>query len=163
MMAPTDDDVLEHLHVLMHQFKSQMQQALRRDDGGLAPMEARALGFFARSPGSSASDLVGHSQRDKAQVTRLVKALLDRGLLVAVADPADARRSCLRLTDAGRVMQRAMQQQRKRWAATLVKDFSADDRERLVGLLARMRANIAPLASTGAAGPEPVPTRHRGR
>ena len=156
MVLPADDDVFEQLHALMHQFKSHLHQAVREADDALAPMEARALGFFARSPGSTASDLVVHSQRDKAQVTRLIKHLEVRGLLAAAADPDDRRCQRLSLTDQGRAMQRTMQQHRKRWAATLVKDFSAADREQLLTLLARMRRNIEGSPTSAAA-------RHRAR
>jgi DNA-binding MarR family transcriptional regulator len=143
MALPADDDVLEQLHALMHQFKSHMHHAVRgADDDAIAPMEARALNFFARTPGSTASDLVAHSRRDKAQITRLIKQLEERGLIAGAPDPDDRRRQCLHLTEHGHAMQRKMQQHRKRWAATLVKDFNAADREQLLTLLARMRRNI---------------------
>lgn len=157
MNAPTDDHLLEQLHTLMHAFKSQMHHAARAGGQGLAPMEARALNFFARTPGATASDLVNHSGRDKAQVTRLVKTLLEHGLVAAAADPADRR--CVRITptDAGRAMQRTMLQQRKRWAAQLVKDFDAADRADLADLLGRMLGNIR--LQTDPAAPEQSPER----
>ena len=158
MALPADDDVLEQLHALMHQFKSHMHHAVRgTDDDAIAPMEARALNFFARAPGSTASDLVAHSHRDKAQITRLIKQLEDRGLLASAPDESDRRRQCLQLTAHGHAMQRTMQQHRKRWAATLVKDFSAADREQLLTLLARMRRNIEGSAAS------PASARHRSR
>jgi DNA-binding MarR family transcriptional regulator len=143
MALPADDEVFEQLHALIHRFKSHMHHAVRgTDDDALAPMEARALNFFARAPGSTASDLVQHSHRDKAQVTRLIKQLEARGLLAGAPDPADRRCHRLQLTDLGHAMQRTMLQHRKRWAAMLVKDFSAADREQLLTLLGRMRRNI---------------------
>jgi len=157
MALPADDAVFEQLHALIHRFKSHMHHAVRgADDEALAPMEARALHFFARAPGSTASDLVQHSQRDKAQVTRLIKQLEARGLLAGVPDPADRRRQCLQLTERGQAMQRTMQQHRKRWAAMLVKDFSPEDREQLLTLLGRMRRNIEVSSA-------PAADRHRSR
>lgn len=133
-----NDEVLEALHALMSRFKAHMHHAPRDRGGGIGPMEARALGYFARHPGSSASDLVAHSGRDKAQITRLVQLLLERGLLVREPDPADGRRHRLVLTDAGRAAQRATHKQRLRFAAALTADLSQQEQEQLLGLLRRM-------------------------
>ncbi len=151
-MKPTHTephDVLDAVQTLMHQYKSHMHQALRAQDGGIGPMEARALGFVARHPGSSASDLVAHSGRDKAQIARLLQQLLDRGLLAREADPEDGRRQRLALTDSGRAAQRVMGRQRQRFAAVLTTGLAADEQALLLALLARVVANA--LASAGAA------------
>jgi DNA-binding MarR family transcriptional regulator len=156
MALPVDDAVFEQLHALMHSLKSHLHHAVRSaDDDALAPMEARALGFFARAPGSTARDLVQHSRRDKAQITRLIKQLEARGLLAGAPDPEDRRCHRLQLTDLGHAMQRTMQQHRKRWAATLVKDFSAADRAQLLTLLARMRHNIEGPPAPGTTARQP--------
>jgi DNA-binding MarR family transcriptional regulator len=157
MALPAEDEVFEQLHALIHRFKSHLHHALRgADDDALAPMEARALSFFARAPGSTASDLVQHSHRDKAQVTRLIKELHARGLLAGAPDPGDRRCQRLHLTELGHAMQRTMLQHRKRWTAMLVKDFSPEDREHLLTLLGRMRRNIEGASAAGA-------DRHRSR
>lgn len=143
-MPPTPDQALDHLHELMHRYRAQMHALANEVDDGLAPMEARALGFFARHPESTATELVAHARRDKAQVTRLVKMLEARGLLQAVPDPADRRTRRLRLTDAGRSVQRRMAQQRKRLAERLVAGFSEPELAQLLGLLQRLQDNFAP-------------------
>lgn len=144
-LAPTarsEDDVAEQLHGLMHAFRSHLRQAGRGREQALAPMEAKALTFFSRQPGSTAADLVQHSGRDKAQIARLIKPLLDAGLLAREADAADGRSIRLRATDAGRAVHRTMQQQRKRLAARLIEGLSAHELAQLKRLLARMRANL---------------------
>ena len=138
----TEVDFAEQLHGLMHAFRSHLREAGRSREQALAPMEAKALNFFARQPGSTAADLVAHSGRDKAQIARLIKPLLDAGLLAREADAADGRHIRLRATDAGRAMHRAMQQQRKRLSARLVEGLSAEELAQLNQLLARMRANL---------------------
>lgn len=138
----SEDDVAEQLHGLMHAFRSHLREAGRSREQTLAPMEAKALNFFARQPGSTAADLVAHSGRDKAQIARLIKPLLAAGLLAREADAADGRHVRLRATDAGRAMHRAMQQQRKRLAARLVEGLSAQELAQLNQLLARLRGNL---------------------
>ena len=147
MPPPRDDDVFEHLHALMHLFKHQLHRASGPADAGLAPMEARALGFFARNPGSTATELAQHAQRDKAQITRVLQGLLERGLLEREPDAADRRSHHLRLSDAGRTLQRAQQQQRRRLADKMVSGLSIADRATLMALLERLRANLEAGAS----------------
>lgn len=133
-----NDDVLDAVHALMHCYKRHMHQALREQHGGIGPMEARALAFVSRHPGSSASELVAHSGRDKAQIARLLQQLLDRGLLARQADPADGRRQLLALTDSGRAAQRVMARQRQRFASQISADLDSAEQAQLVALLRRL-------------------------
>lgn len=144
MSAPnrSDDDVLEQLQALMFQCKLHLRAALQDETAGLAPMEARALAFFARHPGATQRDLVQHSGRDKAQITRLIKVLLDRGFLISEPDPADRRCQRLQPTETGRAMQQALHKERKRLAAEVVADLSADEQAQLTSLIQRMRARL---------------------
>lgn len=132
----------EQPHGLMHAFRSHLIEAGRSREQALAPMEAKALNFFNCQPGSTAAELVAHSGRDKAQIARLIKPLLDASLLAREADAADGRNIRLRPTDAGRAMHRTMQQQRKRMSAKLIDGLSAPELAQLKRLLARMRANL---------------------
>jgi DNA-binding MarR family transcriptional regulator len=159
MPPPTPDQALDQLHELMHRYRAQMHGLAREVDDGLAPMEARALGFFARHPEATSSDLVAHAHRDKAQVTRLVKLLESRGLLESVADPADRRTRRLRLTEAGRSVQRRMVQQRKRLAERLVAGFSEPELSQLLGLLQRLQDNFGPPEEAGEPARPPDQTR----
>ena len=141
------DEVLDAVQALMHAHKRHMHQALRAQEGGIGPMEARALGFVARHPGASASELVAHSGRDKAQIARLLQQLEDRGLLAREADPADGRRQRLVLTDSGRAAQRVMGRARQRFASTVTSVLSDDERSLLLALLRRLvdQAEAVPL------------------
>jgi DNA-binding MarR family transcriptional regulator len=140
-MTTPNDDVIDHLHALMHLFKDRMRQSLSVDGAGLGPMEARALRFFARHSGCTQQDLVEHSGRDKAQITRIVQQLMERELLSREPDPNDRRRFNLQLTKKGLALQDAMHAQRKKLAADMLKDLSKEERQQLMGLLERMRAS----------------------
>jgi DNA-binding MarR family transcriptional regulator len=144
MRPAPEEDVMDHLHALMHLFKSSMRQALAGSQDGVGPMEARALGFFARHPGSTQSELVEHSGRDKAQIARLIKLLLERGLLEGTPDERDRRATRLSMTEAGRTLQRSLQQHRKRLATRLTTGLSAEEHAQLLQLLQRLRANVEP-------------------
>jgi DNA-binding MarR family transcriptional regulator len=136
------DGVLDLIHTIMHQFRSQQFQALREDSYDLTPMESRVLGFFERHPGGTQSDLARHSGRDKAQVTRLIAGLRERGLLQGEADAADRRNTRLSLTAAGL----AAQQQIKRHAEELnvqaLEGLDAAQQQILKDLLLRVKNNL---------------------
>jgi len=142
MAAHPDEEVLDILSAVIWGVKAHMHQALREDDDGITPMEMRALNYIAKHPGAAQVALVQDSGRDKAQITRTIKQLLERGLLRRTEDPADRRSHHLDLTDAGRAVHRKIQKHRKQLAARLVGDFDLQQREQVVALLQRMQRNL---------------------
>lgn len=140
---PASDEVLELVHQVMHQFRSQLFQALRQGAHEVTHMESKVLRFFVRHPGATQSDLVQHTGRDKAQLARLIKGLRERGLLNAVADEADRRNLRLTPTDEGLAIQRALQRQARELEAQAVTGLAAADKAQLLDLLRRVQANLA--------------------
>jgi len=93
---------LEALRALFGGFKQAMRQALQSEGASaLAPMHLRLLHLCQRHPGITQQGLALRVGRDKGQVARLVKDLLDHGLLVREAHPEDRRSHCLRPTPEG--------------------------------------------------------------
>jgi DNA-binding MarR family transcriptional regulator len=135
-------DVMESVHAIMHLYRSRQQRSLRGEQHELAHMEVKALGFFARHPGAAQSDLVAHSGRDKAQVARLIRGLRERGLLHAEADEADRRSTRLSLSEQGRDLYAALHRHDGQLAALALAGLSEGEQASLLGLLARVRANL---------------------
>jgi DNA-binding MarR family transcriptional regulator len=137
------DDVLEAVHAVMHLFRSRQHRAPRGGDASdVTHMDSKVLGFFARNPGATQSDLAAHSGRDKGQLARLVAGLRERGLLQARADEADRRNVRLSLTARGQAVQQALQRRGRRLSGVAVAGLSAEERVQLVALLQRVRANL---------------------
>ena len=139
---PPDDEVLELVHAVMHQFRSRQFQVLRDGPHALTHMESKVLGFFAHRPGAIQSDLVQHSKRDKAQLARLIKGLRERRLLAGEADAQDKRNVRLTLTADGEALQRALQRQARQLQAQATKGFDAKERAQLSALLQRVKRNL---------------------
>lgn len=139
---PNLDGVLDLVHTIMHQFRSQQFQALRDGQHAMTPMEGRVLGFFARHPGSTQSDLAKRTGKDKAQLTRLVTALRERGLLQGEADAADRRNTRLSLTDAGRAVQQKIKRQAEALNTQALQGLSAEQQQTLHSLLLQVKANL---------------------
>ena len=127
----------------MHQFRSQLFQALRQGAHELTHMESKVLGFYAHRPGATQSDLAQHSGRDKAQLARLVKGLRERGLLQGEPDPEDRRNVHLRLTEDGLAIQRALQRQARQLEAQAVTGLAPADKAQLLALLRQVQSNLA--------------------
>jgi DNA-binding MarR family transcriptional regulator len=136
------DDVLESMHAIMHLYRSAQHRSLRGGPNDLAHMEVKALGFFARHPGATQSDLVAHSGRDKAQVARQIRALRERGLLEAKEDEQDRRSSRLSLSAEGRAVHTALHSNDGRLKEQALQGFTEQDKAALVDLLTRVRANL---------------------
>jgi len=136
------DEVLEAVHAVMHAYRSQQFRVLRDAEHGATHMEGRALGFFARHPGATLSELVAHAGRDKGQLARLVGGLRERGLLDARVDESDRRNVSLHLTAAGQEAQQALRREGRKIASAALRGFSEQERHHLLELLARLRANL---------------------
>lgn len=139
-----EDELMELVHRVMHQYRSEQYQVLRGGPNDITHMESKVLGFIGRHPGATQSDLAHHSGRDKAQLARLIKALRERGLLTGEADAADRRNVRLALTNEGESVLRLLQQQTRRLASKAVAGIDAAERAQLVALLKRVSANLAP-------------------
>ena len=134
-------EVLERMHALMHSLKHHMREAMRAEGNGLGMMEARCLRYFAHHPGATQSDLVQHSGRDKAQIARIVKGLIERELLCGQANPADGRSQVLQVSPKGAALQRTMQGHQAAFERRLMRGLEPGERATLVALLERLQRN----------------------
>lgn len=137
-----DHDVLELIHTVMHQYRSQQFQALRHGAYDITHMESKVLAYFARHTNATQSDLARDSGRDKAQLARLIKGLKDRGLLDAITDESDRRNVRLSLSSAGEAILNELQTQAKHLTSKAIRGFSAQDQAQLSTLLRRVQQNL---------------------
>lgn len=134
-------EVLDHIHALMHAQGRHMQAAVSAEGNGLGPMEVRCLRHIAHQEGVTQSDLVAHSGRDKAQIARLIKGLIERGLVTSQPHPVDRRSQVLSVTAEGLVLQRKMQAHLARFETQLLAGFGANETASLVDFLKRLHHN----------------------
>ena len=137
-----DSDVLEAMHAVVHAFRSKLLRGETDQPRDLSPMEGKALGYFARHPGATQSDLATHAGRDRGQVARLIGGLKDKGLLLAVPDEADRRVWRLSLSKEAQALHQVMQQRQTVLAAAATHGMSEREVQQLMGLLRRVRENL---------------------
>jgi DNA-binding MarR family transcriptional regulator len=139
---PSEGDVLELVHAVMHTYRSRQYRFLRDGPYAITHMDGKVLAFFSKHPSATLSDLAAHSGRDKAQLTRLVKGLKEQGLLAAQEDSADGRVVRLTLTAAGDEIARALRHQARRLDEQAVSGLAAHERQQLLALLQRVKNNL---------------------
>jgi DNA-binding MarR family transcriptional regulator len=144
MATSLAEDVFESIHSVMHRYRAQQYRELRDGPSDLTHMEHKVLGFFARHPQATQSDLVAHSGRDKAQLARLIRGLRDKGLLDGQADSEDRRSIRLQLTAAGEVAHQSLDSRGQRLSAVAVAGLSEDECRQLLALLGRIDHNLQP-------------------
>jgi len=139
-----EDELMELVHRVMHQYRSEQYQVLRGTPSDITHMESKVLGYVGRHAGATQSDLARDSGRDKAQLARLIKGLRERGLLQAEPDPEDRRNLRLALTSAGEEVLGLLRQHTRRLATRAVSGLDAAERAQLVSLLRRVSENLTP-------------------
>jgi len=116
---------LDALMGVFARFKQHMQRALAAHGEDVPPpMVLRLLQLCDQQPGITPSGLVGATGRDKAQITRMVKTLLDDGYLERRPHVEDRRSHCLWPTPRGVAMVHVFAQAQAQVAAELFGAFS---------------------------------------
>jgi DNA-binding MarR family transcriptional regulator len=98
----------------------------------LDALEAEALGV---------TELARRVGVDQPRASRLTAEAVRRGLAARQQDPADARRTLLRLTPAGRRVLTRGHETRQEAVAAALSGFDADEARAFAGLLERFLAN----------------------
>ncbi|MDD9934090.1 MAG: MarR family transcriptional regulator [Myxococcales bacterium] len=143
--------MLDLVHTVMHQVRSQQHRLLRAGGHGITHMEVRVLGYLARHAGATQRDIARDTGRDKAQLARLIKSLREQGLLASEADPQDRRNHRLSLTDAGKSVLQELQKHSAAVATKAVATLSPAEVDQLASLLRRVQRNLD--ASEGSEDP----------
>jgi MarR family transcriptional regulator, transcriptional regulator for hemolysin len=144
------------LHDIARLLRKRYEQRVR--PLGLTRAQGQALTHLQRHEGINQSGLAEALELEPITVARLIDRMEAAGLVRRRADPADRRAHRLYLTGRARPM---LEQWRSLGDALRLEVFAGiadDERERLVDLLVRVRANLSERrGGEGAAAAEPQP------
>lgn len=118
--------------------------------------EARVLYELAHAPGGGldAADLRTALSVDAGQLSRMLAAFGERGLVTRSPSPRDARRQRVELTPGGREAARLLEDRSREAVASMVGGLAARDRERLTEAMRTVRKVLGGDAAAAApAGP----------
>lgn len=92
---------LDNLFHLVHVLKRQLYEQIEQLELPIAPMHVRVIKIISKQSPCTAMDVVNFLNRDKAQVTRLIKTLIEEGFIEKRPNPEDKRSQCLLTTEKG--------------------------------------------------------------
>ncbi len=119
------------------------QELGRRGFTGIVPAHGLVLSFLFRQSGPiPIKALVRKSGRVKSTVTGMVNTLEKHGYLYKQASPEDARSTLIGLTEKGLAMKEDFEEISVILQQQVYGDMPADDRQRLVELLAVLCDNL---------------------
>jgi DNA-binding MarR family transcriptional regulator len=108
----------------------------------LSPQQFWVLVGIAEREGSSLGQLAARHHVDQPTASRVVTALVGRGLVAASGDPEDRRRFCLMLTPPGRRLAERLAPLAAKVRAAMVAGLSTAEQELLDASLRRIVANL---------------------
>jgi DNA-binding MarR family transcriptional regulator len=135
--------VFETIHRLMHHFRARQYRLIQESGVDLTHMQHKVLGFFARHPDATLSDMVSYTGKDKAQIARLITEVRSKGLLDAQADASDKRITRLKLTAEGSKVFESLKASERELSELAVQGLTEEEYQTLLTLLARIKSNIA--------------------
>ncbi len=125
------------LHLLARLSERKAEAEVQRELG-VRLIEAHIIGMVGALDACPFKSLTTYGQLDKGYASRLVAALVGKGLMVSEMDREDQRAILLRLTSAGRQLYReiiaAAEHRNERWLAVL----AVDERDGLQRALATL-------------------------
>lgn len=147
-------EALACLMGLFAQVKWRLRQALAEHGAAVPPpMSLRLLQLCVQNPGITPSGLVDLTGRDKAQVTRMLKSLMDEHYLERRDHPEDRRSHCLWPTRSAQTAVEVFAQAQATVAEQLFGPCSPAEIDALVGQWSRLGQPAAhPAACAGDGG-----------
>jgi DNA-binding MarR family transcriptional regulator len=132
-----DDVFLKALHEWMETSMHRSLTAFIRHnrESDLSFSQVNTLFRLYHHGPSSVNALAEHLGITKAAVSQLLDPLITAGLVVRSENPEDRRRKLIDLTDKGHELVKQGMRTRHAWMADLVKEFSDEEKERILPAL----------------------------
>ncbi|MGL6258655.1 MarR family winged helix-turn-helix transcriptional regulator [Vibrio sp. WXL103] len=137
-----DNKTLDSVFNLVHSLKRYMHEQIENIDIPLAPMQVRVMKILSRKKIATAIDIANFLDRDKAQVTRMLKPMIEQGLIVKQPNPEDKRSQRLVLTDKGQAMIEQIRQLDGGMLETMCQGLSEQEIEHFQAVSKRMTSNL---------------------
>lgn len=141
-----ETNIGESLHRLLHAYKRALRQAYQEAGLNLAISQIRSLKVIHHAQEHNLictpQTIADRLQRDKAQITRLTKDLLEQELIAKQAHPEDRRSQILTLTEKGSSVFRTMRQIEKLAGNRMAQGLNVDEISEFIRLADAMSENL---------------------
>lgn len=148
-MARRTDLRQESLQEFMHLF-GLIKKALReqlQDTGTtpVGPLHLRLVQLCQQDAGITQQTLADITGRDKAQIARLVKELIEAGLLARTPHPEDGRSHLLQTTTTGKQAVKTLEKAQQAVSQQLFAEMPADELQAFRDQLGRLQGRLREL------------------
>jgi DNA-binding MarR family transcriptional regulator len=137
-----DMSAVETIRFLAHAVKKQLAVQLEVEALGLVPMQVRVMKVIHRRSSCTALDIANFTQRDKAQITRLINGLMEQGLIEKVPNPQDKRSQLLLLTQEGDRIQAGLSKLTMRAEQSMTEGIAEEDMQVFFTVAQKMLRNL---------------------
>ncbi|KZX65584.1 MarR family transcriptional regulator [Vibrio sp. HI00D65] len=138
----SDNTSLESIFRLVHSLKRQMSEQIESLDSEIAPMNIRVMKIITKKSPCTAMDIAHFLNRDKAQVTRLVNALINQELVKKSPNPEDKRSQLLVLTSKGGEIMTKVSNIDREMLQRMTKGMNEDELEQFSRIASKMAQNL---------------------
>ena len=142
-MEKAADPVAAELGEELVRFFRLMQARKQRSRDEHGGGDRALLAALVRYGPKRATDLAVVAHLDLSTVSRQIRSLIERGLVERTPDPDDRRGALLSVSPSGLAAFEAFREQRNRELSTLLENWTGEDRQQLVHLLARLNDEFA--------------------
>ncbi|WP_322804033.1 MarR family transcriptional regulator [Vibrio alfacsensis] len=134
---------LDNLFQLVHVLKRQLHEQVEQLSLPIAPMHVRVIKIISKNSPCTAMDIVNILDRDKAQVTRLIKTLIEEDFIKKEPNPNDKRSQCLLTTDKGNEVLNKIRAIDTQILDKMTRDVSAEELEAFQLVARKLAENLS--------------------
>lgn len=108
----------------------------------LSPMHFKALTLITKIPECTGQKIAAKMGRDKAQINRLLKELVGKGLLYKTENANDKRSQLLELTGEGKKIMVSFKKVESEIHQLLIKDITSEELESFLRISEKLKASL---------------------
>ena len=134
-------ELSEALFSLLHKVRNNIIQQVRLLDADLSPMHLKSLKVISKITDCTGQKMADFMGRDKAQINRLIKELVNQELVIKTDNKNDGRSQILSLSTRGHELIK-FNKIEKQVMNTMVTDIAPEQIEQFIQLASKFKNNL---------------------
>jgi len=140
--ARMDTPLINSLFTLMQHYRVTIRESINANELGLNAMHVRCLYIINDIENCTANDIVQKMRRDKAQIARLIKELINLGLVEKTASIKDKRCFIISFTTEGKALLTKVLEAEKAINEKMCKNISEEQVNTFTNVIDKMNNNL---------------------
>ena len=132
----------EALFSLLHTVRNNIIKQVRLLDADLSPMHLKSLKVISKITECTGQKMADFMGRDKAQINRLIKELVNQELVIKTDNENDGRSQILSLSTRGHELIKQFNKIEKQVMSTMVTDIAPEQIEQFIQLASKFKNNL---------------------